>query len=129
MARQPDRAGHIRAMSPRNEDTEMTRIAYLAATVDFLATSAAQAAIDPAALGAGVEHAFSNNWTLKLEYLYVDLDRGGDQRYVSLDAAPYGNIVGVRRSEDDGFHVVRAGVNFKFGGPAYGAGGPVVAAY
>lgn len=79
-------------------------------------------------LGAGVEHAFSNNLSLKLEYLYVDLDRGGHNRLVSFDAG-FDNLVGVRNNGgDNAFHVVRAGVNYRFGGPAIG-GGPVVAAY
>ena len=77
-------------------------------------------------LGAGIEHAFTNNWSAKLEYLYVDLDRGGNQRYISLDAAPYNNIVGVSRRNQDGLHVVRAGVNYRFGGTAAGR---AVAAY
>jgi len=78
-------------------------------------------------LGAGVEHAFNNNWSVKLEYLYVDLDRGGNRRYISLDGAPYSNIVGVSRGDNSGFHVVRAGLNWRFGGGA--SAGPVVAAY
>ena len=80
------------------------------------------------ALGAGVEHAFTNNWSAKLEYLYVDLDRGGTQRYTSIGAgAPFDNIVGVRRGDKDGMHIVRVGLNYKFGGGR--SSGPVVAAY
>ncbi len=78
-------------------------------------------------LGAGIEHAFTDNWTAKLEYLYVDLDRGGSQRYVSVNGAPFSNIVGVRRGDEDGMHVVRVGLNYKFGGGR--SSGPVVAAY
>lgn len=79
-------------------------------------------------LGAGVEHAFSHNLSLKLEYLYVDLDRGGHNRLVSPQAG-FSNLVGVRNNGgDNSFHVVRAGVNYRFGGPAYSSG-PVVAAY
>ena len=35
-------------------------------------------------LGAGIEHAFSYNWSVKLEYLYVDLDRGGNGDLVAV---------------------------------------------
>lgn len=80
------------------------------------------------AVGAGVEHAFSNNWTAKLEYLYVDLDGGGSQRYTSVgNGAPFDNITGVRRGDDNGMHIVRVGLNYKFGGGR--SSGPVVAAY
>ena len=80
------------------------------------------------ALGGGIEHAFTNNWTAKLEYLYVDLDRGGDRRYTSIGAgAPFDNITGVRRGDDDGMHIVRVGLNYKFGGGR--SSGAVVAAY
>ncbi len=80
------------------------------------------------AIGAGVEHAFTNNWSAKLEYLYVDLDRGGSQRYTSVGAgAPFDNITGVRRGDDSGTHIVRVGLNYRFGGAR--SSGPVVAAY
>jgi outer membrane immunogenic protein len=51
------------------------------------------------ALGAGVEYAFARNWSAKLEYLYVDLDRGG-------------TIAGTRARFDE--NIVRAGVNYHF---------------
>ena len=80
------------------------------------------------AVGVGVEHAFTNNWSAKLEYLYLDLDRGGSQRYTSVgNGAPFDNIVGVRRGDDSGMHIVRVGLNYKFGGGR--SSGPVVAAY
>ena len=83
-------------------------------------------------LGAGIEHAFSNNWSLKLEYLYVDLDRGGSSDLVSVSGpnrVNVDNIVFRGGRSDDNFHVVRAGLNWRFGGPSYAAGGPVVARY
>ena len=51
------------------------------------------------AAGGGVEYAFTNNITAKIEGLYVALDRKND----------------VRRDKEDDFTVVRAGLNFKFG--------------
>ncbi|MDB5571428.1 MAG: porin family protein [Hyphomicrobiales bacterium] len=74
-------------------------------------------------LGAGVEHAFSNNWTAKLEYLYVDLDKG-DKTLVG----PVGTPITFVNDRKDTFSVVRVGLNYKFGGPAYGAS-PVLARY
>ncbi len=83
------------------------------------------------ALGGGVEHAFSNNWSLKLEYLYVDLDGGRNRDLLgTTTAGPRRNdFVSFRgdRSEDN-LHVVRVGLNYKFGGGARSSG-PVVAAY
>lgn len=79
-------------------------------------------------LGAGVEHAFSNNWTLKLEYLYVDLDRDNGNT-VLVNGPDLPNVTFRNLGREDNFHVVRVGINYKFGGPAHRAGGPVVAAY
>ena len=50
-------------------------------------------------LGAGVEASFARNWSAKLEYLYVDLGRGGA-------------IAGTRASLTE--NIVRAGVNYHF---------------
>jgi outer membrane immunogenic protein len=69
--------------------------------------------------GAGVEHAFTPNWTVKLEYLYTDL---GSISYTSAYlpgstfAPPTFNYV-ERISQDLTFHTLRVGVNYKFGGP------------
>ncbi|HEY8580164.1 MAG TPA: outer membrane beta-barrel protein, partial [Beijerinckiaceae bacterium] len=66
-------------------------------------------------LGGGIEHAFSNNWTVKLEYLYVDLDRGG-RNDLTTTFAPRQNVVFTGGRNEDNFHVVRVGLNYKFGG-------------
>ncbi len=70
-------------------------------------------------VGAGVEHAFVPNWTVKLEYLYTDL---GSVDYTSTYVpgstfAPPGSNYVERISQDLTFHTVRAGLNYKFGGP------------
>jgi outer membrane immunogenic protein len=54
-------------------------------------------------VGAGLEYAFTNNLTAKIEYLYTDL---GEKRYFS--AAGVGTKIG------NDFSVVRAGLNYKF---------------
>ena len=73
-------------------------------------------------LGAGVEHAFSNNWTAKLEYLYVNLDR--DNNRLTNIALPNYTFTS---SDEDKFHVVRVGINYKFGGASVAR--PVLARY
>jgi outer membrane immunogenic protein len=55
-------------------------------------------------IGAGFEYAFLNNWTAKLEYLYVDLGK------VTCSAATCGLDTEVKFNTQ----LVRGGVNFKF---------------
>jgi outer membrane immunogenic protein len=67
-------------------------------------------------VGAGVESALGANWSVKLEYLYMDLGSvGGSSATVGLN----------KRVFDTKFtdSLVRVGLNYKFGG------GPVVARY
>jgi outer membrane immunogenic protein len=65
------------------------------------------------AAGAGVEWAFAPNWSLKAEYLHVDLGRStvtiADPVNFPISFANY------RFSHT--FDTVRAGINYKFGGP------------
>lgn len=51
-------------------------------------------------VGGGVEYAFAQNWTVKAEYLYMDL---GDDYYASI-----GDNSGLTTN------IVRAGINYKF---------------
>ena len=69
-------------------------------------------------VGGGVETQLWSNWTAKLEYLYVDLGTvsttgllqfsatGGDPNLTTVDT----------RVRD---HIIRAGINYRFGGPGY----------
>ena len=59
------------------------------------------------AVGGGIEWAFARNWTLKSEYMYVDL---GDARINGVD----GGGAPISASFDNAFHTVRAGINYKF---------------
>lgn len=72
-------------------------------------------------VGAGVEYAFTDNLSFKTEYLYVDL---GDKTLLSINDP----FVAANLKVDTRFHVVRAGLNYRFG---WGSpvGGPVVARY
>jgi outer membrane immunogenic protein len=56
-------------------------------------------------LGAGVEYAFTNNLTTRIEYRYTSYDNSGTNFFddVSLD-----------RGKDLDFHTVRVGVSYKF---------------
>jgi outer membrane immunogenic protein len=55
--------------------------------------------------GAGIEYAFTPNWTAKVEYLFVDLQNAG-----CAPASCAGPATTVSLNEN----IVRAGVNFKF---------------
>lgn len=57
--------------------------------------------------GGGIEYALGGNWTVRAEYLFVDLEK-------LTYTFPLANITQATPSEF--VHVVRAGVNFKFGG-------------
>ena len=66
-------------------------------------------------VGGGIEHAFTPNWSVKAEYLYYDL--GANTVNVALVPGSGGAPTGYNsRFENDG-HIVRAGLNYKFGGP------------
>lgn len=66
-------------------------------------------------VGGGIEHAFSPNWSLKAEYLYYDL--GSNTVNVAFVPGGGGGGTGYNtRFENDG-HIVRGGLNYKFGGP------------
>lgn len=56
-------------------------------------------------IGAGVEYAFTNNITAKIEYLYIDL-QGSDY---AIPNAPLVNI-----QADNDLNVLKLGVNYKF---------------
>jgi outer membrane immunogenic protein len=66
-------------------------------------------------LGVGVEYAFWDNWTAKLEYNYMDF---GSENFVFV-GFPVGFNV------DNNVQTVKFGINYKFGG----GGGPLVAHY
>lgn len=68
-------------------------------------------------IGGGVEWALLDNWTAKVEYLYVDL---GNKNYLSGIAGP-----GLGFDGNLDVHTVKVGLNYRFG---YGKG-PVLAKY
>jgi outer membrane immunogenic protein len=65
-------------------------------------------------VGAGVEAMITGNWSGKLEYLYMDLGRTNNFAALTLlPAAPIGVNLTSRFTDN----ILRAGINYKFGGP------------
>lgn len=60
-------------------------------------------------VGAGAEYAFTNNWTVKAEYLYTDLGTSE----VTLSDPGFPAAIDDREF-DTKFHAVRIGLNYKF---------------
>jgi outer membrane immunogenic protein len=60
------------------------------------------------AVGAGLEYAVAQNWTAKIEYLFVDVPNGACTTVGNCGGAA-GSIVSFNEN------IFRAGVNFKFG--------------
>ena len=77
------------------------------------------------AVGGGAEYAITNNFSLKLEGLYVDIRRSNSTFGTSFNLATNTIFVGDGARRRNEFFVVRAGVNYRFGQPA----GPVFAKY
>jgi outer membrane immunogenic protein len=59
--------------------------------------------------GGGIEYAFAPNWTMRGEYLFVDLK--------DTDPVPVTGLPIFRVKWEDHFHVARFGLNYRFGGP------------
>ena len=59
-------------------------------------------------VGGGVEYAFTNNWTGRLEYLYYDLNGA------TLTVPAIGGGAATQIWDDNKINVVRAAVNYKF---------------
>lgn len=67
------------------------------------------------ALGGGLEYALAGNWTMKGEYLYIQLNDGGNVVGNEIPMAP---PFAYRYTwEDTKIHTFRFGLNYKFGTP------------
>ena len=65
-------------------------------------------------IGGGVEYLYTNNWSLKAEYLYMDL---GSHDVVMLPLSILaGGPTSMTAHFQDRFNIVRVGLNYKFGG-------------
>ncbi|UGV26709.1 porin family protein [Rhodopseudomonas boonkerdii] len=68
--------------------------------------------------GAGIEHAFTKNWTAKIEYLYADF---GKQSLTTPVIAGTGSSNGLIAQEVDlKTNTVRGGLNYHFSGSPFG---------
>jgi outer membrane immunogenic protein len=65
-------------------------------------------------VGGGIEHAWMGNWTVKAEYLYYDL--GSTTVGVNVIPLSGGGGTGYNSEFKNDGHIVRAGLNYKFGG-------------
>ncbi len=66
--------------------------------------------------GGGVEYAFLPNWSLKLEYLRLEFDRETVTVFTAGMLNPAVNVPH-RYDVDSTDNIIRAGVNYRFGGP------------
>jgi outer membrane immunogenic protein len=64
-------------------------------------------------VGGGIEGKITTNWSAKLEYLYMDLD---NFRAGSFTLAP-GSLIAANVDSRFRDHILRAGINYTFGGP------------
>jgi outer membrane immunogenic protein len=64
-------------------------------------------------VGAGAEYAYSSNWSVKAEYLFVSLGRSASTGLDTRFNPPLQLVADTRND----FHIARVGVNYRFGGP------------
>ena len=76
-------------------------------------------------LGGGLEWAFTNNVSLKLEYLHSQFNTG-DGVYLTAASGAYANYAFRGDNNRDSIDVMRLGINYRFGGPV---AAPVLARY
>jgi outer membrane immunogenic protein len=66
------------------------------------------------AVGAGIEYAFNNNWSIKGEYLYLGTQKSYSSSATSV--APAG-VVFNNTNSDPGIHTGKIGINYRWDGP------------
>jgi len=80
----------------------------------FLVTSQSDTRITYA-LGAGIEYAFTNNWSLKGEYLYLGTQKNSTASGTSVVSPT--NVLFTNSFSDPGVHTAKIGLNYRWGGP------------
>jgi outer membrane immunogenic protein len=65
------------------------------------------------AVGGGGEFAFVSNWSVKVEYQYINLRRNDMFDPAGVNYATTRDL----NNAADAFHTVRVGINYRFGGP------------
>ncbi|CAN5520689.1 porin family protein [soil metagenome] len=97
----------------------LTEMKYNGAIVDTTGANEAASLTKTVAgwtAGAGVEHAFTNNWSAKVEYLYADFGKQSVTSPVLAGQTP--TAVLVNRDVDLKTNTLRGGLNYHFGGPS-----------
>jgi outer membrane immunogenic protein len=97
----------------------LTEMKYNAAIVDTTGANEAASLTKTVAgwtAGAGVEHAFTKNWSAKVEYLYADFGKQSVASPVLAGQTP--TAVLVNRDVDLKTNTLRGGLNYHFGGPS-----------
>lgn len=61
-------------------------------------------------IGAGAEYAFAQNWSIKVEYNYIDLGN----REVTFNYTPDDFTTATKTTLDQNFSIVKAGINYRF---------------
>jgi len=70
------------------------------------------------AAGGGIEWMFSPNWSVRAEYLHIDLGKVSNTLNLTTDNCEGSGPCGVTWSRDVRYDTVRAGLSYRFGGPA-----------
>jgi outer membrane immunogenic protein len=84
-------------------------------TFGFTAATTSSSTRGGFVVGGGGEYAFNNNWSVKVEYQYIDLGRRTLAATEFLGGAP--SLFAVNSTNRYDYHTVRVGVNYKWGGP------------
>jgi outer membrane immunogenic protein len=71
--------------------------------------------------GGGVEVGFADNWSAKLEYLYIDLGTVNCSTALNCGIPAVPPVAATATSVDFTAHTLRVGINYRFGGGAVGA--------
>ena len=85
-----------------------SKVMFTSAGDNYIGSSSAMQA--GWALGAGGEYAFTSHWSVKLEYLYIDL---GSRSYTYAGRPPFTGF-SYATDLDTTQHVIRVGLNYKF---------------
>lgn len=110
-----------------SDNVVQTRAPVAATTVPFGGATAYSGMRVGYTVGGGAEYKFSQAWSAKLEYLYYDLGSAkANGAWIQVNAAgvPFIGVAAETTRRFSG-HIVRAGLNYHFGGAA----APVVAKY
>jgi outer membrane immunogenic protein len=91
-----------------------TNIGGVPVTVAFPGTSSTRVGWTA---GVGVEGKIAPNWTAKLEYLYMDLGSVSAGPIATTILVPVRTAGGVSYSSRFTDNILRAGINYQFGGP------------